>query len=532
MNLDVITTSAFGRRSVTRAQIEAQAAVRQARAALAKGGRAAEAGQGRQAAEAGRAAVHKWGLLRTLSEIREGIGVSDRSLGVLSALLSFHPETALTLTPDTVGQGAGMGPSETDAPRFAAGADDPAAGARHGGGRAAQAGLVVFPSNRALSLRCNGMSEATLRRHLSALVEAGLIIRRDSPNGKRFARRDGDGEGVAQAFGFDLAPLVARVGEFEARLEAARAEQRRARLLKERINLLRRDLTKRLGFALDEALDGPWEAWRQSFLELCTPLRKLRGPGDLAQLARALEELQERVTGALEGALARRRTHGQTARYEKTNGDGAHSGRRMTESNPDQFTDIEPVSEEPGAACPPTWNGGALHGDAAFPSHAGASPKAKPLPLAIVLDACPDIRDYDFSGGVIADWPSFVAVAAHVRPMLGVSLDAWREAVASLGEDNAAVALAFILQRCEHSSEAERRPGLEGQAAVTVNGSPAIRSPGGYLRALAQQARREPFTLWGALLGHLAQRAKRRSGATDAATGSQGGGASEAWRRR
>ncbi|WP_244604546.1 MULTISPECIES: helix-turn-helix domain-containing protein [Mesorhizobium] len=32
------------------------------------------------------------------------------------------------------------------------------------------------------------MPQTTLRRHLAVLVECGLIIRRDTPNGKRHAR--------------------------------------------------------------------------------------------------------------------------------------------------------------------------------------------------------------------------------------------------------------------------------------------------------------------------------------------------------
>ena len=36
--------------------------------------------------------------------------------------------------------------------------------------------------------RANGMPPTTLRRHLAVLVDCGLIVRRDSPNGKRFAR--------------------------------------------------------------------------------------------------------------------------------------------------------------------------------------------------------------------------------------------------------------------------------------------------------------------------------------------------------
>ena len=452
------TTSAFGRRPVTRAQIEAQLAVRQARTQTqaATPVRTREKA-GDPAAGQGAAAVHKWTLLRTLSEIRDGLGVSDRALGVLSALASFHPETALTLA-----------------------------------GRAeqgeSQAGLVVFPSNRALALRCNGMSEATLRRHLAALVEAGLIIRRDSPNGKRFARRD-DGEGGGQVYGFDLAPLVARAGEFDERLEALRSEQRRARLLKERINLLRRDLTKRIAFALDEALEGPWGGLRQSFLSLCTPLRRLRGIADFAALASDLDRLYGAVTDALEQALAK-----SEAKAQESIGDGAHFGRRIPDSNTQQIADSEPASKEAGAKTDP--------------HPLDAPPSSLELPLKIVLDAFRDVETYDFSGEGVASWRAFIDVAAAIRPMLGISPDAWHDAIATMGAKNAAVAVAFILQRCEHSSEAERWIAPDGRTTITVNGSPAIRSPGGYLRALTEKARAEPFPLWPAILAHLAQRMK------------------------
>lgn len=49
--------------------------------------------------------------------------------------------------------------------------------------------LIVWPSNEQLMARANGMPATTLRRHLAVLVDCGLIIRRDSPNGKRFARK-------------------------------------------------------------------------------------------------------------------------------------------------------------------------------------------------------------------------------------------------------------------------------------------------------------------------------------------------------
>src|SRR5215212_6175783 len=148
-----LSTTPFGRRPLSLAMVAAQAAAK---------------------ACPEDATAHKWRVFRHLTEAKGRLGLSDRALAVLSALLTFHPETALVPGPD----------------------------------------LVVFPSNRELSVRAHGPAPATLRWALAQLVEAGLVIRRDSPNGKRYVRR-GEGGEIAQAFGFDLTPLVARAGEFD-----------------------------------------------------------------------------------------------------------------------------------------------------------------------------------------------------------------------------------------------------------------------------------------------------------------------------
>jgi replication initiation protein RepC len=97
-----------------------------------------------------RGEVDKWKVYRDACEARELLGVQDRALAVLNALLTFYPETEL----------------------------------------AAEKAMIVFPSNAQLSVRSHGISGRTLRRSLAALVEAGLIERHDSPNGKLYAHRD------------------------------------------------------------------------------------------------------------------------------------------------------------------------------------------------------------------------------------------------------------------------------------------------------------------------------------------------------
>lgn len=82
---------------------------------------------------------------------------------------------------------------------------------------------MVFPSNIQLSIRAHGIAEATLRRHLALLVEAGLIIRKDSANGKRYARKDEDGS-IEHAFGFDISPLLMRAEELACLAQKVAAE--------------------------------------------------------------------------------------------------------------------------------------------------------------------------------------------------------------------------------------------------------------------------------------------------------------------
>lgn len=154
----------------------------------------------------------KWTILKDLTAARAAIGVSDRDLAVLSALISFHQSSDL-VEGDTT---------------------------------------IVFPSNKALSERAHGMAESTLRRHLAALVAAGLILRHDSPNGKRYAARDLEG-GVTRAFGFDLRPLVVRLDEITQAAREARDATERLRRQREAVVLRLRDAAKLIEYGQDVA---------------------------------------------------------------------------------------------------------------------------------------------------------------------------------------------------------------------------------------------------------------------------------------
>jgi replication initiation protein RepC len=97
----------------------------------------------------------------------------------------------------------------------------------------------------------------------------------------------------------------------------------------------------------------------------------------------------------------------------------------------------------------------------------------------MVLRACPDIAAYG-PGGTIGNWRDMMAAAVIVRSMLGVSPSAYQDACAVMGPENAATAIACILERGGH-----------------------INSPGGYLRDLTRKAEKGEFSLGPMLMALL-----------------------------
>lgn len=438
------TTTPFGRRTLSLAMVASQAATKEFTSRP----------------NASETVVHKWRLFRSLTEAKAPLGVTDRALSVLHALLSFHQETALMLEKES-------NPSDTDD----------------------ALGIIVFPSNKELSIRAHGMAPATLRRHIAVLVEAGLIIRRDSPNGKRFARRGQGGE-IADAFGFDLTPLVARAAEIENLAEEIRAENRAMALLREKITLARRDIAKMIETALEEGVPGDWEACHSDYQDLASRQSRKMARADLEALAAELRALATEINSALENHVKRRNLTANESQTER------HIQNQTTNSS-----DLEPSLREGRGAASGSNDEGSGAPSVREPEITPPSPsrpdvKPQPprsYPLGMVLDACPYILDFAPSG--ISSWRDLITTSGTVRSALGVSPDAWSQALDVLGEHDAAVVIAAILQRGEE-----------------------IKSAGGYLRVLTAKARAGEFSLGPVLMALLrgkaakAARERKRAG--------------------
>lgn len=361
--------------------------------------------------------VDKWKVFRDVCEARPLLDISDRTLAVLNALLSFYPENQLS------------------------------------GG----ASMVVFPSNRQLMVRAHGIAVTTLRRHLAALVDAGLIIRKDSANGKRFARRKTSGE-LEDAYGFSLAPLLARSEELAAmaqKIEADRVALRRAR---ERLTICRRDVRKLIDAAIEDNVPGDWDDIEADYLHHLADLPRNPEASDLDGVRLKLETLRTDIVNLLTNFDNSKKTSASAAQNEPHIQNSDIDSHELESSPTAQARTLQAITDN-----------AALNGS------------QKIFPLALILQACPQISDYA-QGGSIRGWRDLVSAAVTVRSMLGITPETYQGACESLGRENAAVVIACMLERAAH-----------------------INSPGGYLRDLTRKGARGEFSLGPMLMALVRQ---------------------------
>ncbi|MCA3459230.1 MAG: replication initiation protein RepC [Rhodobacter sp.] len=356
--------------------------------------------------------INKWELLRELSKAQAAFGVTERDLTVMQGLLSFFPDDAL-------------------------------------GGNAE---MVVFPSNKAICERLNGMPCSTMRRHLARLIEAGLLMRRDSPNGKRYVRKHGE-ERVA--FGFDLSPLYCRTVEIARAAEAVREAEDRVRRLREVVSLMRRDLAAlaEFGEEIQPGL-GLWDQFRDKAVLTARALRRNLTLEELSAYRTELDALLDHARNVIDGPET-----------EEMNTNGAKFERHHHNSNKESI-DLESALEKGGAAA------GApdVETDTPVADVEEADKRRVPkIPLHLVIAGCPSLKT--FYQGDIRHWHQLFDAACHVRPAMGISASAWEEAQRFMGPEQASIVVVAMLERFAD-----------------------IRSPGGYLRALTSKAAAGEFS--------------------------------------
>lgn len=325
---------------------------------------------------------------------------------------------------------------------------------------------IVWASNAYLMER-TGFSLSTLKRHARRLAEVGVITFRDSPNGKRWGRRDVDGV-IVEAYGFDLSPLSARLDEFEALADELAEERALCQRLRRRITIARRSIRARL-----EAADGKGQGGRRmatlqaAFETLLAQLPGARAPSNiLDDVYRRLADLLCRVERLFSPEPL---SDAQATTSENLNPREASSEPHIQDTNQLQSVDSKSLEES----------------SASFRQEDEKTGIG--IELRTILQSCPEFASWGTNlDSDLKDWRDLVWVADRLRPMIGVSDDAWMSAQQQMGRTAAAAALALVFEKF-HADE--------------------VRSPGGYLRGMATKARAGELHLARSFFGRLCQMA-------------------------
>jgi replication initiation protein RepC len=296
--------------------------------------------------------------------------------------------------------------------------------------------LLVWPSNDYLVGR-TGLTDRAIRKSIRRLIDLGLIIPKDSPNGKRYAVKDLAGE-IIDAFGFDLTPVYARRGEWTKLL----IEQKQLRQIQKQafdeVTICRR--------ATEEAINALAEHYPEidrTALEEDLKALKVRTP------ARSRASVP---VGLMDDWSLLR------SRAEQAFLDAGNGGTRFRHTYNNNGSPSEPCNK-------------------GFPKKAEAvrstEQTSEHLSPELILEACPTLGDY---GQPVRDLADIVSAGRYLRAALGAHESAWAEAVEDIGPVRAAIAVIYVLQLYEDD-------------AAKNGGESRIKNPGGYFRALTRMVK-------------------------------------------
>jgi replication initiation protein RepC len=325
---------------------------------------------------------------------------------------------------------------------------------------------IVWPS-ASLQAEALGLSATQVKAVNRGLIEAGLITMKDSPNGKRYGKRDRAGR-IMEAFGFDLSPIVTRYAEFMRIAAEAKADRALREQLRRRATIASRGIGQILEAAAEYGFgDDAWPQLRRDARALAAFLKQAERTEEITigvgRLERRHEEALASLTKRLESVEtdpkgAEYRPHiipTKPALYPEQDTVMASQGR----NGPAEPASPIPLRPEapPEAKIPQTRpetagkDDPAAKSDAAAKAGQGSGPQPTPprdsgtvlrLSCAELTMLAPRLRPYLTSPRPA--WPEVVDAADWLRGELGVSQSLWGEACLAMGREQAAIAIGIV----------------------------------------------------------------------------------------
>ena len=296
---------------------------------------------------------------------------------------------------------------------------------------------IVWPS-ASMQQESLGLSPTQVKGINRALIERGLIAMRDSPNGKRYGKRDAKGR-IVEAYGFDLSPIAARFGEFQQLAAEAKAERAAMGRLRRRATIARNGIAQILETVAEYGFDADnWQTLRRETRDLAQALRKVECSGEMALGVASLERRQ---------LAARERLENLLVTVTPDIPEAVDSDPLGPENRPHQYSyNLNPYPQEDTVMASEQGSSGEGEVTAPRQPFVGREPTARGRVLKLQPDELvrlvPQLKGYL----QVSDptWPALVEAAAFLRSDLDVSKALWGEACLVMGREQAAVAIAIV----------------------------------------------------------------------------------------
>jgi replication initiation protein RepC len=294
---------------------------------------------------------------------------------------------------------------------------------------------IVWPS-ASMQQEALGLSATQAKAINRALIDAGLVAMKDSPNGKRYGKRDPKGQ-IVEAYGFDLSPIAARYAEFVRLADEAKAERSEMGRLRRRATIACNGIVQILETATEYGFQGEeWTTLRRETRDLRQALRTAERP---ERMALGVQNLERRQTAA------RIRLESLLSEVEPNASQAVDSVPLEPENRPHQYTyksNLDPEKDTVIAnekSSPTGCETVASPPQRVSPPDTGQVLKLRPDEL---IRLAPRLKHYLLRPD--PGWPEVVDAASFLRADLDVSKSLWGEACLAMGRERAAVAIAIV----------------------------------------------------------------------------------------
>jgi replication initiation protein RepC len=288
---------------------------------------------------------------------------------------------------------------------------------------------IVWPS-ASMQRAALGLEPTQVKHINRRLIELGLVTMKDSPNGKRYGKRDPKGR-IIEAYGFDLSPIAARYAEFVRQAEEARAERAAMGRLRRRATIARKAIVQILETAEEYGFEGEeWPVLARETDDLTRALRDVERVDEMEAGVKSLERRQQATRERIEALLG----------TVETAPKGSENRPHLYNYNP------TPDPKQDTVITANTCNGAAATSLSKLPASGQPKRSERGMVYGIAPDELPRLapRLKPYLRRADPAWPELVDAADWLRHDLGVSKSLWGEACLAMGRELAALALAIV----------------------------------------------------------------------------------------